>query len=330
MTATTTAPVRTRIADLLADGQARTARDIATAIEAGYSTVGKTLAVMAAEGQAVKADGAWTLVADEADTADAEAAAWLDARHAEAQPVAEAAPADSPSVKLSSISTFNVRAAQATGLVTASGPSWAILRGTVAEVLAAAEATLSGIRGRGERQAMHTVIRKLRNADPRYVRVIDAPNANIDRDAAVQATAELAMVDEAVAAHVATMRRAAAAEGRAMGTTGQYRSDNTLGRDLWVYVARDEYAAILDGPDAEAAPVKAPRPTKLPLKGRGDLRADVLAWLTENPGTEITPAKLARIMGGRSSGAILKGLNRLVADGHAVQTSAAPRTYRLA
>lgn len=337
-TATRTATAQ-KIADLLADGQARTPREIADASGAGFSTVGKTLNAMAQAGEAVRTDGRWTLVTT--TDADAEAAEWLDARHAEAQPVEDApaevvedAPADQPMVKLMGISDFNVHAAQATGLVVDHGQTWVTMRGTVAEIMAAAEATLANISDRGSRQAMHTVIRKLRNADPRYMRVLDgapAPAPVVDDAQAAYAAlspaqrALLAKIDQApdrMSFKVAKPTR------RVLTDAGLIETGLAAGDPGNLTELGQRVAAIASA--ADGAPVAQPRATVLPAKGRGDLRADVLAWLQANPGVEITPAKLGRIMGGRSSGAILKGLDRLVRDGLAVQTSAAPRAYRLA
>jgi DNA-binding Lrp family transcriptional regulator len=90
--------------------------------------------------------------------------------------------------------------------------------------------------------------------------------------------------------------------------------------------------AEADGPVTGVTIAEAPerRETALPVKARGELRADVLGWFTANPETEQTPAKLGKILGGRSSGAILKGCEKLVTEGTLVRTSEAPRTYRLA
>jgi len=57
----------------------------------------------------------------------------------------------------------------------------------------------------------------------------------------------------------------------------------------------------------------------------------VLAYLPlrDHPGTH-SPTALAKALDGRSSGAVVNALARLVEVGDAVQTSQAPRRYRAA
>lgn len=60
--------------------------------------------------------------------------------------------------------------------------------------------------------------------------------------------------------------------------------------------------------------------------GRGELAAQVLAYLRNHPG-EHSPTAIAKALGGRSSGAVGNALDRLNETGDAVQTQPRPRRY---
>jgi DNA-binding MarR family transcriptional regulator len=60
---------------------------------------------------------------------------------------------------------------------------------------------------------------------------------------------------------------------------------------------------------------------------RGELRGMIERWLTEHPDEEITPSRLAMLLG-RSSGAVFYALRWLSEQGAVMQTSAKPRTYK--
>ena len=61
--------------------------------------------------------------------------------------------------------------------------------------------------------------------------------------------------------------------------------------------------------------------------GRGQLRSLVAERLAAEPTAELTPARLAGVLG-RSAGAIGNALARMVDEGLAVQTGSSPRRYR--
>jgi hypothetical protein len=61
--------------------------------------------------------------------------------------------------------------------------------------------------------------------------------------------------------------------------------------------------------------------------GSGELRAMVLAHLTEHPGQSFTPGKIARALGDRSTGAIGNALQTLVERGRVTCTHARPRRF---
>jgi hypothetical protein len=61
--------------------------------------------------------------------------------------------------------------------------------------------------------------------------------------------------------------------------------------------------------------------------GSGELRAMVLAHLTEHPGQSFTPGGIARALGDRSTGAIGNALQTLVERGRVTCTHARPRHF---
>jgi nitric oxide reductase NorQ protein len=61
--------------------------------------------------------------------------------------------------------------------------------------------------------------------------------------------------------------------------------------------------------------------------GSGELRAMVLAHLTEHPGHSFTPGELAHALGGRSTGAIGNALETLVERGRVTCTHTRPRRF---
>lgn len=68
----------------------------------------------------------------------------------------------------------------------------------------------------------------------------------------------------------------------------------------------------------------------LPPLASGQLRKAVEQHLYAYPGLAFTCWELARVLGGRSHGAVANACRRLVADGKAVQTSTGPRRFRAA
>ena len=68
----------------------------------------------------------------------------------------------------------------------------------------------------------------------------------------------------------------------------------------------------------------------LPKLGKGGLAAQVLDHMATNPKSDYTSTDLARVLKGRSSGAIANALAKFATEGKVVQTSERPRRYRLA
>jgi hypothetical protein len=58
----------------------------------------------------------------------------------------------------------------------------------------------------------------------------------------------------------------------------------------------------------------------------GGLRGIVEDWLRDHPGEEFSPSRIGKKLG-RSSGAVSNALDRLVADGYAVQTQDKPKRF---
>ncbi|MGW5789249.1 MarR family transcriptional regulator [Saccharopolyspora sp. NPDC003752] len=71
----------------------------------------------------------------------------------------------------------------------------------------------------------------------------------------------------------------------------------------------------------------APRPIiKAPRLSKGELRGMVEDYLTERPGEEFSPNAIGTALN-RSSGAVNNALEKLVADGYAVQTQDKPKRF---
>jgi hypothetical protein len=64
-----------------------------------------------------------------------------------------------------------------------------------------------------------------------------------------------------------------------------------------------------------------------PILGTGQLRQMVHDHMAAHPGVPFSPYEVARVLGGRSSGAVANAMDRLVGDGHAVMVSESPRRY---
>jgi hypothetical protein len=62
----------------------------------------------------------------------------------------------------------------------------------------------------------------------------------------------------------------------------------------------------------------------------GALRGQVEDWLREHPDEQAGPTKIAKDLGGKSSGAVSNALDKLVTDGVAVKTQDKPRRFGLA
>lgn len=79
-------------------------------------------------------------------------------------------------------------------------------------------------------------------------------------------------------------------------------------------------------------PDRRPRHTArgLPHLAPGQLRRAVAEHLYAYPGLDFSCWELARVLGGRSHGAVANACRRLVADAKAVQTSTRPRRWRAA
>jgi len=60
--------------------------------------------------------------------------------------------------------------------------------------------------------------------------------------------------------------------------------------------------------------------------GKGALRGMVEDYLTEHPGEQFSPSVIGKALG-RSSGAVSNALDKLVADGYAVQTQEKPKRF---
>jgi hypothetical protein len=64
-----------------------------------------------------------------------------------------------------------------------------------------------------------------------------------------------------------------------------------------------------------------------PILASGQLRQLVHDHMAAHPGVNFSPYEVARVLGGRSSGAVANAMDRLVGDGHAVLVSDSPRRY---
>ncbi|HEX5121079.1 MAG TPA: hypothetical protein VFW65_38325 [Pseudonocardiaceae bacterium] len=62
-----------------------------------------------------------------------------------------------------------------------------------------------------------------------------------------------------------------------------------------------------------------------------DLRSPLVEdWLRDHSAEQVSPTKIARDLGGKSSDAVSNALDELVADGVAVRTQDTPRRFGLA
>lgn len=378
MTAAT--PTTAKIAAALANGETLTARDIAAVTGAGYSTVGKALNAMAAEGKVASVkqafeDGGATLwmiasgdaapAAEVADAAPADALeivsvdavldqlagvgrdsreveAELDAAAAEREQAAAAKPSQwdrimtalgmtDAEVRADVVHTLRTIGATVemadTMKIPANGPIvgdlvavYAHQRVRVAKVWAVTPTKLSAVyvtpsevdtAARGNRGVSpNSITAKI--ADCGLVRsaarTTAAPTTHLDGSPFDQGPAGPCADGDACPACFDAYFEAGGQAPRG----GTERPGPRAEAKAKAAIAK---ASVADG--------------TLTAMGRGDLRAAVLAYLTANRG-EITPAKLAKALGGRSSGAVAKGLVKLVEGGQVVQTSDAPKTYRLA
>ncbi len=88
--------------------------------------------------------------------------------------------------------------------------------------------------------------------------------------------------------------------------------------------------APVPSPDAPADTAPAAAPTMPQAGGKaapGALRAAVARLLAEHPGESFTVTQAAKLVGGKSGGAVGNALDRLTASGHAARVSDKPRTY---
>lgn len=88
-----------------------------------------------------------------------------------------------------------------------------------------------------------------------------------------------------------------------------------------------------DGATSDNAPEKASGEKTADTADRlapGALRGMVEDWLREHPDEQAGPTKIAKDLGGKSSGAVSNALDKLVADSVAVKTQDKPRRFALA
>lgn len=74
--------------------------------------------------------------------------------------------------------------------------------------------------------------------------------------------------------------------------------------------------------DKDSVPAKAPR------LGKGALRGMVEDYLAEHPGEQFSPSAIGKALN-RSSGAVNNALEKLVANGYALQTQDRPKRFRI-
>jgi predicted transcriptional regulator len=82
-----------------------------------------------------------------------------------------------------------------------------------------------------------------------------------------------------------------------------------------------------DAPETASGEEKAEKAERL---APGALRGMVEDWLRDHPGEQAGPTKIAKDLGGKSSGAVSNALDKLVADGVAAKTQDTPRRFGLA
>lgn len=97
---------------------------------------------------------------------------------------------------------------------------------------------------------------------------------------------------------------------------------------------RPVYAVLLEAGAVEVAEVERTGEVEnfngLPRLARGELRAQVIAWLQANPEAEVTPGSMGKALGGRNSSACNGVLRVLTEEGVTEQTSDSPKRFRLA
>jgi predicted transcriptional regulator len=79
-------------------------------------------------------------------------------------------------------------------------------------------------------------------------------------------------------------------------------------------------------PTGAAPPVAGAAPGQSTRLGKGALRGMVEDYLTGRAGAELSPSVIGKALG-RSSGAVSNALDKLVADGYAVQTQDKPKRF---
>jgi biotin operon repressor len=79
-------------------------------------------------------------------------------------------------------------------------------------------------------------------------------------------------------------------------------------------------------PTDTTAPEDTPAPGRTGRLGKGALRGMVEDYLTGRAGEQLSPSAIGTALG-RSSGAVANALDKLVADGYAVQTQDKPKRY---
>jgi hypothetical protein len=324
MTAAT--PTTAKIAAALANGETLTARDIAAVTGAGYSTVGKALNAMAAEGkvasvkQAFEDGGAtlWMIASgDAAPAAEAELEAAEEPRANAEIPVPAPAPFGPAAAAREQAAA---KPSQMDRITTALGMTEDELAADVVNTMNTVGHDLGAQGGVAERHGVTVTRWELNIGDlvtvhahqrTRIARVWDLTPTKLS---AVYVTPS--EVESAARGNRRVSPNSITAK---IAECGLVQSAANTDRPGPRTEAKAK-AAVAKGSVADGT---------LAAMGRGDLRAAVLAYLTANRG-EITPAKLAKALGGRSSGAVAKGLVKLVEAGQVVQTSDAPKTYRLA
>lgn len=82
------------------------------------------------------------------------------------------------------------------------------------------------------------------------------------------------------------------------------------------------------GADAVTLNDQGPEPAKARRLGKGALRGMVEDYLAEHPDEQFSPSAIGKALN-RSSGAVNNALDKLVADGYAIQTQDRPKRFRM-
>jgi hypothetical protein len=90
----------------------------------------------------------------------------------------------------------------------------------------------------------------------------------------------------------------------------------------------DQHPGLDTPPDNATPSENGVAPVKAVRLGKGALRGMVEDYLTERPGEQFSPSAIGKALN-RSSGAITNALEKLVADGYAIQTQNKPKRYRI-